>query len=93
MDKFLHDVLPGVDDCHQIERSAVHAMQGEEFVGIALALLGAMVKVFRKKELVDMELAAKDKDWIVGGWAGPSNPSPPPWGILVFWVGGRPRSG
>ena len=62
-DRYLHDVLPRVDDCHQIERSAVHAMRGEEFVGIALAMVAAVVKVFRKKELLDMQLAAENKDW------------------------------
>ena len=62
-DMFLSDLLPGVDDCHQIERAAVHALRTEGFAATALAMIAAVVKVFRKKELLVMECAAANKDW------------------------------
>jgi hypothetical protein len=71
---FLPDLLPGVDDCHQLQRCFVHATRHDYvlhqqcFVGLAnqqniagrsmIRMLRGVIKAFRKSDLLSMRLVA-----------------------------------
>ena len=55
-DTFIEDLIPGIDDPHQLERCLVHALRDQPYALQVLDCVRLVVKTFRKKELLSMQL-------------------------------------
>ena len=51
---FIPDLIPGIDDPHQLERCLVHALREQPYALEVLDCVRLVVKTFRKQELLSM---------------------------------------
>ena len=56
-ERHIPDLVPGIDDPHQIERAAVHGMRVDTYVNDCIESVWKVVKLFRKAKLLSMQLA------------------------------------
>ena len=49
------DLIPGIDDIHQLERSLVHAMRGVPYIMSMLKAVAAVIKCFRKSDIQQVQ--------------------------------------
>ncbi|EPS57398.1 hypothetical protein M569_17419 [Genlisea aurea] len=59
-DKFVSDLIPGIDDIHQLERCAVHAFRQLPLVKTYLDIVRTAVRVYRKKEMLALHCGASE---------------------------------
>jgi hypothetical protein len=59
-DRFLPDLIPGIDDVHQLERCAVHAFRQEPLVKKFLDMVRVAVRTYRKRETLSMQCGASE---------------------------------
>ncbi len=48
---FIADLVPGIDDAHQLERAMVHGLRSEPYIKKVLKATCAVIKAFRKSDL------------------------------------------
>ena len=53
-ERHIPDLVPGIDDPHQIERAVVHGMRVDTYVNDCIECAWKVVKLFRKAELFSM---------------------------------------
>ena len=56
-ERHIPDLIPGIDDPHQIERAVVHGMRVDTYVNDCIESVRKVVKLFREAELLSMQLA------------------------------------
>ena len=53
-------LLPGIDDCHQLERALVHGIKSADVVPKIISAVRTVVKLFRKSDILSMQLSAME---------------------------------
>ena len=64
-DTFISELLLGVGDCHQLERAAVNDFRSDPFVKEVFGMVSDVVQIFRKKELMEMNVSADNSGYKV----------------------------